>query len=444
VIVRTPIHGWAIPACVRTLLILSIISCDGGPVAGLSDEPRKAGVSVSNVAGQGDVRVATTALGGISGGFALSAGASTGGARAGIAGAAGGAGHVGGGTAGVESDAGPVGGSDAGAHAGTSQIDQDAGPVNTEPSGSAPSVQSCTTPSTTCADGCAGTSLYTPCLSSIEPVSVPAPIADNCITSVAAADAVTFMCDSLSFTTSIPAACIGTACGLIFDVHGLTQNADLEEQATELAALGREHGYIVVQPTASSGVWSTSDRAPLWSFLERVMRVFHVDPRRVHFTGYSQGGDLTWWALCEHSDVLASVAPNNMPNVTGPLVNPQCFNSGAAAGPMQQLPILYSYGAAEPFASADEYKASVDEIKNLYGLSGDGSVIAQGADGKFVLTGLTAPNGREFLYMVHQYSGAFGQHCVAGSGNGSTSCAAPMDIHWGKYTMKFFIDHPRP
>jgi dienelactone hydrolase len=379
------------------------------------------------------------ALGGISGGFGLTAGAPAGGARAAIEGAAGGAGHAGGRPAVVKSDAGAVDSLDAG----IPQIDQDAGPLTMRPSGSAASDQSCTMPSITCGDGCAGTKLYTPCTEPIKPVSVPAPIPDDCITRVAAADAVTFTCDALSFTTSIPAACIGTACGLIFDVHGLTQNAEIEEQATELAALGREHGYIVVQPTVSSGLWSTSDRAPLWSFLQRVMRVFHADPRRVHFTGYSQGGDLTWWALCEHSDVLASVAPNNMPNLTGPLVNPQCFNTGAATGPMQKLPILYSYGAAEPFASADEYQASVDEIKKVYGLSGEGSVIAKGADGKFVLTGLTDSNGMQFQYMAHQYSGAFGQHCVAGTGNGS-SCAAPMDIHWGKYTMKFFIDHPRP
>jgi dienelactone hydrolase len=295
-----------------------------------------------------------------------------------------------------------------------------------------------------CGAGCAGTALYTPCAQPLVPMAVPAPSADECIKSVTASDKVVFNCDGYDFTTSIPKACVGMACGLIFDVHGLTQNADIEDQATEFAKLGRDNGYIVVQPTAPSGSWAESDRAPLWSFLERVMRVFHVDPHRVHFAGYSQGGDLTWWALCDHSDVLASVAPNNMPNMTGPFVNSQCFNSGAMTGPKQQLPVLYAYGKSEPFASAAQYQASVDAMKKVYDLTGDGEVVATGTDQKFEVKGYTNANGVRFEYMAHDYSGAFGEHCVAGSGNGSTSCAAPMDIHWGKYMMKFFIDHPRP
>jgi hypothetical protein len=300
----------------------------------------------------------------------------------------------------------------------------------------------CGTAAITCSDSaCSGTALYTPCTHPGARAPVPPPVADDCVTSVVATDSTVFMCDGYSFTTSIPSSCVSTGCGLIFDMHGLLQTPDLEEEATELATLGQQYGYIVVQPAAPGGSWSLSDYPKVWSFLERVASVFHVDSRRIHFTGYSEGGDATWWALCNHSDVLASVAPNNMPNTMGPALNPGCFSNGGP-GPAHQIPILYSFGASEPFATPAEYSSSVAAIQMTYGISGSGQPVATGADGKYRILGFDSPSGVRFEYMMHQYSGTFGEHCVAGGGMGSSSCNPPMDIHWGKYMMKFFIDHP--
>lgn len=36
---------------------------------------------------------------------------------------------------------------------------------------------------------------------------------------------------------------------------------------------------------------------------------WQIDPMRIHMTGFSQGGALSWRFICDHADVLASVAP---------------------------------------------------------------------------------------------------------------------------------------
>jgi len=148
------------------------------------------------------------------------------------------------------------------------------------------------------------------------PATVPinAPVADDCLTDVGPG-AYELRCEGLDFNLNIPEVCTEYACGLIVDVHGFGMTADLQEIHSEIAVRGGEAGYIVLQPTAP-----LTDRGNSWSnsggqdeqveaLLRRTMEAFHVLEDRVHMTGYSQGGFMTWRFLCNRSEIFGSVAP---------------------------------------------------------------------------------------------------------------------------------------
>jgi hypothetical protein len=105
---------------------------------------------------------------------------------------------------------------------------------------------------------------------------------------------VNFPCQGVDIWTVVPSACRTRACGLIFNIHGggMSDHATMD-QATNMIALGSEGGYIVVHP--HKGTWSVaSDKDAVFGFLQQVITAFDVDRKRVHSTGYSQGGQISW------------------------------------------------------------------------------------------------------------------------------------------------------
>src|SRR6267154_2704835 len=57
---------------------------------------------------------------------------------------------------------------------------------------------------------------------------VPAP--RGCLTDVTAGHHKFSACDTIDYDVEIPPACASGGCGIIFDVHGLTMNADAEDR----------------------------------------------------------------------------------------------------------------------------------------------------------------------------------------------------------------------
>lgn len=277
-------------------------------------------------------------------------------------------------------------------------------------------------------------------------VPVGAPVADDCITDVAAADAHVFSCDGLSYTVSVPATCTSCACGLVFDVHGYTMSAVMEEANTRLAELGRQHGYIVVQPSAAGSPpgWTAAvDDPKVYDFMQRTIAAFHVDVERVHFTGFSQGGDMTWRFLCDHSDVLASVAPGAFGNG-----NDQCFSQGTA--PANTRPILYLHGTADALVAFSTAESSRDAVIAAQSMS-ETAVVE--SDATHVWTRYESSAGALFEFLQHDYQGAslLGGHCYPGSTDPggapgqifSFACDPPNAFVWGEAVMSFFMAHPR-
>lgn len=164
----------------------------------------------------------------------------------------------------------------------------------------------------------------------------------RCITDVSAASRHEFLCDGVQFKVLFTQECIDAPCGLIFDVHGWLSNPDEQERRTSMARAAEDKGgYIVVQPgelTVPSS-WNPDIHYDIvYDFMQQAIEAFDVDSNRVHFTGFSQGGLMTWKFVCDHSDVIASAAP-----LTAPELN--CFLDGA--GPPRKMPLFYMSGTRD-------------------------------------------------------------------------------------------------
>jgi pimeloyl-ACP methyl ester carboxylesterase len=274
------------------------------------------------------------------------------------------------------------------------------------------------------------------------------PIADDCIKDVSPGDH-TYSCSGLTFLALIDPMCTKFACGVIFDIHGATMSGAQMRDNTLLYKIAPSKGYIVVNPSATSantgGTWGTTNDPPkIADFLKRTIKAFHIDPDRVHVTGFSQGSDITFWFLCNEHELLASAAP-----VSG-ASNRMCFNDGWHP----RVPILYENGTKDQASTIDRARTMVDDIVTGLMLTG-GTQIA--GNGGYFRKHWIGDEGMEFDYIEHMYGGqaVLDGHCIPGGvdtatmgknnfGLNATTCTTGMiDINWGELALQWFIAHPR-
>ena len=271
----------------------------------------------------------------------------------------------------------------------------------------------------------------------------------------------------MTYEVEIPSACTGGGCGVVFDIHGATMNAAGMEKSTGLRALGKAAGYVVVQPTAPltfiGNSWTPStDDAKVWTFTQQLLKALLIDPKRIHFTGFSQGGAMTWRMLCTHADVIASAAPiaaadgQSLSPASPPFVLDCAFD--AANSPSTQRPILHMHGTADGLVQFSKGTQQRDAVIAKWSL-GTPTVVT--SDAKHSHTRYTSATGTVYEFLQHDYvvpsqllASTLQGHCVPGGNdlpaNGSIgqtsffSCAQPSAFVWGQLVMQFFIDHPKP
>lgn len=281
------------------------------------------------------------------------------------------------------------------------------------------------------------------------------PVDDPCFTTHDPGHHV-FPCDGIDYDVEVPATCPPDGCGLIVDVHGLTMSAEMLEANDHLRARGSAAGFVVIQPNANpdppNASWNPdTDDAKIYDFMMRAAAVYAIDPDRLHFTGFSQGGFMSWRFLCHHSDVLASVAPAaGASNCVG---TPACSFTGAEI-PARQIPVLYMHGTQDtnyvPFSCA---QPQVDAMAAAWGLT----VESVDTEADFTRTHYTG--GVDFL--AHDYTSSAQipfidqtrllGHCFPGSDDpgGATGqlfpfgCDQPAAFVWGEELVSFFLAHPR-
>ncbi len=283
----------------------------------------------------------------------------------------------------------------------------------------------------------------------------PAQAPVGCVTTVVTGHHV-FPCGGLSFDVEVPTQCAGASCGVVLDVHGGSMSAAQEDNNTRMRELGRLHGYVVIQPNAMGGMYREGvDDVALHQFLLDAMASFAIDEKRVHVTGFSQGGFMTWRFICNHAALIASAAPGAA-GVGGAFEGNGCAFAGAQM-PQAPMAILHLQGRRDALVKYERGLAQRDAVISGWGM-GSPTVVA--GDATFTRTRWVNTQGAVYEFLDHDYStdagflGIFlGGHCYPGSMDHSPSepgqlmgygCKGANSFHWGNDVMQFFIANPKP
>ena len=282
------------------------------------------------------------------------------------------------------------------------------------------------------------------------------PIAAGCITDVSAGDH-TFTCDGLQTDVRIPAACEAPGCGLILELHGDTGTGLLMDAHTNLRALGDQHGYIVVAPTGPpfggqpGSTWHATNDPMLVDIVQQFASVFRVDAKKIHVTGFSRGGFVTWRMICDHSDLFVSAAPGGA-GFGDSFGETTCFENGSA--PARDIPILFLMGRTDMAVGYSTMQQIRDAAIAHYAATGP-NIVAQ--DTTYTDNVWTAAAGVTIETFDHAYhtvaNGAWGYaqgHCIPGSTMDpyapqyAIPCQLPNSFVWGEQVMRFFLANPGP
>jgi polyhydroxybutyrate depolymerase len=252
-----------------------------------------------------------------------------------------------------------------------------------------------------------------------------------------------FPCDGIDIWVVVPPQCSTRACGVVFNIHGggMSDHATMD-QATDMIALGSKADYIVVHP--HKGTWSVArDKDAVYGFLQQVSEAFDVDKKRVHSTGYSQGGQISWALGCEHADVVASIAPAEEINrVT------DCWKTPKL--PVRELPVLFAYGRRDSIGGG--YAAAetlVEQFVKAHDMKGPDTLAGTEAS-KYWRQRWTSESGNVLEFITQDYTstgvgGILNGHCLPMSaGKTFVSCSLPVDYDWGAEVIEFFKAHPLP
>jgi polyhydroxybutyrate depolymerase len=294
---------------------------------------------------------------------------------------------------------------------------------------------------------------------------VDPPVPAGCIDNVATGDH-TYTCSTLTVDARIPAACQGAGCGLILVLHGDTGNGLLMDGHVKMRELGDQHGYVVVAPTGPpfggqfpGSTWETFNDAQLIEIVEAFRDVFRIDPKKIHVTGFSRGGFVTWRLLCDHSELFASAAPAGA-GVGTNFGEPTCFTQGRK--PARAIPIVFLMGRTDTSVGYQQMVSIRDAAIAEYGAAGPVNVRGDNDYRHDRWTGEAVIETFDHAYETVN-DGPFGQngqfgdangHCIAGSTTDpyapqyAIPCARinnqPNAFIWGEEVMAFFQAHPLP
>jgi len=116
----------------------------------------------------------------------------------------------------------------------------------------------------------------------------------------------------------------GVPTPLLILLHGYTLNGAKQEQLFGLSKTASEQGFLYAAPdgtvdelkqrfwNATDGCCNLSgsnvdDVAYLHAVIQDAKKRFNVDPKRVYFAGYSNGGFMSYRMACEHADEIAGI-----------------------------------------------------------------------------------------------------------------------------------------
>lgn len=264
-------------------------------------------------------------------------------------------------------------------------------------------------------------------------------------------------CAGLAYDLEVPSSCPAAGCGLVLEAHGLWMNADAMDANSNLRALGRAKGYAVLQPTAPSGrtpqgpAWLDSDDDAVWTIVTTAAAALKTDPKRLHVTGFSQGGYMAWRMICKHSDVIASAAPGAGGTGSCPTGNLNGSCDFVTTKP-KAIDVLVVAGRKDAIVPISCARAEVQSAIDGWSL-GQKQVVASDATYERARYA-GASNALEVL--EHDYTtdpngllAANAGHCVPGATPmtggvwDQLACKGPNAFAWGAEVIAFFEAHPK-
>ena len=258
----------------------------------------------------------------------------------------------------------------------------------------------------------------------------------------------TYAYDGIEYDLEIP----NEIKGLVLDVHGMTMDADQENDGTNLREIGPKYGYVILQPSTPTRSILPDYDARLFEMVNIVVDELGVDTDRIHVTGFSNGGRYTWRTVRDHSDFYASAAPA----ASGIVAENGCtFTEGDM--PEFEIPILFMLGTNDKTVTLSTTTAQRNAVIAAWNM-GTGTVIA--GDSTYTHTRYTNANGTVFEVISHNYTsdapfaltgGLVEGHCFPGSTvyydpadpKQTFACEGANSFIWGEELMKFFIAHPK-
>lgn len=277
----------------------------------------------------------------------------------------------------------------------------------------------------------------------------------GCVGDAVAGDR-TLTCNGLRVDARIPSQCMRSSCGLILELHGDTGTGLLEDAHVKLRDLGVRDGYIVVAPTGppigggdAGSTWSSANDAALVAIVRELARAYRADMKRIHVTGFSRGGFVTWRLACDHADLFASAAPAGA-STGGDRGERTCFAAGHA--PSRKIPLLLLMGRTDAAVGYRLIVAVRDAAIASYGAT---SSVKLAGDATYTHTRWTSPDGAVVEAFDHAYEtvadGPWGfarGHCFPGSTTDpyarqyALPCKPPNSFVWGEEVIRFFRAHP--
>jgi len=232
-----------------------------------------------------------------------------------------------------------------------------------------------------------------------------------------------------------------TATSLVFNFHGLGSNALEQYFYTRMDALASEFTFILVTPNGIQNSWNAGtccapandlaidDVGFTSDMIDSISEEYCIDQDRIHATGLSNGGFMSWRLACDLSERIAAIGP-----VAGAVRSAPCL-------PSRPVSVIGLHGTADVLVPhSDGLQSVVDWAADMCTDTTE-VVYAEGEVTCFAYTECLEHGRVEFCSVEgggHTWPGSAIDICENDPGTCSWAGSTTQDIDASREIAKFF------